>query len=97
MTFGRTTFGSLYDIVPGSSDIFIRRFQMGVQLSGILLAGIGIVFLGRLVVNGVLRLLPEDAPGVGGGAGRAGPRRRAVHRRAGRRCCAPAWSDARHL
>ncbi len=60
MTFGRTTWGALYDIVPGSSDVFIRRFQMGVQLSGILLAGIGIVFLGRLVVDGITRLLPEE-------------------------------------
>jgi hypothetical protein len=63
MTFGRTTFGSLYRILPGSSDIFIRRFQMGVQLSGILLAGIGIVFLGRLVVDSVVGLLPEDRRG----------------------------------
>jgi hypothetical protein len=60
MTFGRTTWGALYDIVPGSSDVFIRRFQMGVQLSGILLAGIGIVFLGRLAVDGITRLLPEE-------------------------------------
>ncbi len=63
MSFGRTTFGALYDIVPGSSDVFIRRFQMGVQLSGILLAGIGIVFLGRLLRDGVLRLLPEERRG----------------------------------
>ncbi len=63
MSFGRTTFGALYDIVPGSSDIFIRRFQMGVQLSGILLAGIGIVFLGRLVLRGALLLFPEERRG----------------------------------
>ena len=63
MSFGRTTFGSLYDIVPGSSDIFIRRFEMGVQLSGILLAGIGLVFLGQLVLRGVLALFPEDRRG----------------------------------
>ena len=60
MTFGRTTFGALYDLLPGSSDIFIRRFQMGVQLSGIMLAGIGLVFLGRLVLHAALRLLPDD-------------------------------------
>ncbi len=71
MTFGRTTFGGLYDIVPGSSDIFIRRFQMGVQLSGVLLAGIGVVFLGRVVLRAALRLLPENRrAGVGGPAGR---------------------------
>ena len=63
MTFGRTTFGALYDVVPGSSDIFIRRFQMGVQLSGILLAGIGIVAVGRLVLDAALRLLPEERRG----------------------------------
>ena len=63
MTFGRTTFGSLYDIIPGSSDIFIRRFQMGVQLSGLLLAGIGIAFLGRLVLDAAVRLFPEDRRG----------------------------------
>ena len=64
MSFGRTTFGSLYDIVPGSSDVFIRRFQMGVQLSGILLAGVGLVFLGRLVRRRARwRLLPEDQRG----------------------------------
>ena len=55
--------GSLYDIVPGSSDIFIRRFQMGVQLSGILLAGIGLVFLGQLVLREALALLPEERRG----------------------------------
>jgi Bacterial membrane protein YfhO len=55
MTFGRTTFGSVYSLLPGSSDIFIRRFQMGVQLSGILLAGVGIVGLGQLART-VLRL-----------------------------------------
>jgi hypothetical protein len=63
MSFGRTTFGSLYDILPGSTDIFIRRFQMGVQLSGILLAGIALVFLGRLVLQGGLLLFPEDRRG----------------------------------
>jgi hypothetical protein len=66
MTFGRTTWGALYDIIPGSSDVFIRRFQMGVQLSGILLAGIGIVFLGRLVLAGITRLLPEERRGWAG-------------------------------
>ena len=63
MSFGRTTFGSLYDVVPGSSDIFIRRFEMAPQLSGILLAGVGLVFLGQLAVGYVLRLLPEDRRG----------------------------------
>jgi hypothetical protein len=51
MTFGRTTFGGLYAVVPGSSDIFIRRFQMGVQLSGLLLAGVGLVSVGRFALG----------------------------------------------
>ena len=63
MSFGRTTFGSLYDIVPGSSDIFIRRFEMGPQLAGILLAGVGLVFLGQLLLRGVLAAFPEDGRG----------------------------------
>lgn len=60
MTFGRTTWGGLYSILPGSSDVFIRRFEMGMQLSGILLAGIGLVFVGRLIVESALTLVPED-------------------------------------
>ena len=63
MTFGRATWGFVYDIVPGSSDIFIRRFEMGVQLSGLLLAGVGIVAIGRFVVSEVARLLPADQRG----------------------------------
>ena len=59
MTFGRTTFGGLYSLLPGSSDVFIRRFEMGVQLSGLLLAGIGVVALGRLVFGAVRSALPE--------------------------------------
>ena len=60
MTFGRTTFGSLYAIVPGSSDIFIRRFEMAVQFSGILLASVGTVFLGQLLLRAVTSLVPPD-------------------------------------
>ncbi len=63
MTFGRTTFGSFYEILPGSSDIFIRRFQMGVQLSGILLAGVALVFLGRLLLSAGLALFGEERRG----------------------------------
>ena len=72
MTFGRTTFGGFYSILPGSSDVFIRRFQMGMQLSGILLAGIGLVFVGRLLVESATKLLPADRrPRLQRPAGRA--------------------------
>jgi hypothetical protein len=60
LTFGRTTFGSLYSIVPGSSDVFIRRFELGVQLSGLLLAGIGVVAVGRLALGALQSALSES-------------------------------------
>ena len=62
MSFGRTTFGSLYDIVPGSSDVFLRRFQMGVHLSGILLAGVGLALIGQVALDGAGRLLRSREP-----------------------------------
>jgi hypothetical protein len=43
--FGRTTFGSLMDVLPGSADLFFRRFMMGVQLAALLLAGRGAAWL----------------------------------------------------
>ena len=66
MTFGRTTWGALYDIVPGSSDIFIRRFQMGLQFSGILLAGVGVVFLGHVASQPGGPAVPRVAAGLVG-------------------------------
>ena len=83
MTFGRTTFGSLYDILPGSSDVFIRRFQMGVQLSGILLAGIGLVFAGPARADARVAPAARRTPRVGLQSRWGGDRRRAVHRGAG--------------
>jgi hypothetical protein len=41
LSFGRATFGSLVGVIPGSGDIFFRRFMMGVQLAALLLAGGG--------------------------------------------------------
>jgi hypothetical protein len=60
MTFGRATWKGLYSILPGSSDVFIRRFEMGMQLSGILLAGIGLVFVGRWLVESATNLFPKE-------------------------------------
>ncbi len=61
LSFGRTTFGSLTALLPGSKDIFMRRFMMGVQLSGLYLAGVGGVAVMRLVVAGVRRWRPHVA------------------------------------
>jgi hypothetical protein len=41
LAFGRTTFGDAVAIIPGSTDVFFRRFMMGAQLAGIYLAGTG--------------------------------------------------------
>lgn len=41
LSFGRTTFGGLADLLPGSGDVFFRRFMMGIQLAALLLAGTG--------------------------------------------------------
>jgi hypothetical protein len=41
LSFGRTTFGGLVSVIPGSTDLFFRRFFMGSQLAGIYLAGLG--------------------------------------------------------
>ena len=95
MTFGRTTWGSLYKIVPGSSDIFIRRFEMGVQLSGILLAGVASSSSG---VRGrpVARLFPEDQRGWAAEPGGRGLVAGLCIVGAGRRCsCRP--GEHRHL
>ncbi len=46
LTFGRTTFGALADLLPGSRDIFFRRFTIGVQLAALLLAGGGAAWFG---------------------------------------------------
>jgi hypothetical protein len=56
--FGRTTFGSLAEVIPGSADLFFRRFTMGVQLAALLLAGRGAAWLAARCV----RLLEARVP-----------------------------------
>jgi hypothetical protein len=56
--FGRTTFGSLADVLPGGADLFFRRFMMGVQLAALLLAGRGAAWLAARC----LRLLEGRVP-----------------------------------
>jgi hypothetical protein len=53
LAFGRTTFRSLVEVIPGSTDLFFRRFMMGVQLAALLLAGRGAAWLAA----GCVRLL----------------------------------------
>ena len=61
LSFGRTTFGGLTVLLPGSKDIFMRRFMMGIQLSGLYMVGIGGVALARMVGAGVVRRRPRAA------------------------------------
>jgi hypothetical protein len=58
LAFGRTTFASLVDLIPGSGDLFFRRFTMGVQLAALLLAGRGAAWLAA----GGVRLLKAQVP-----------------------------------
>ncbi len=39
--FGRPTLGPLLDLVPGSKNLFLRRFVVGPQLAGLMIAGGG--------------------------------------------------------
>ena len=58
MAFGRTTFGPLVAIIPASGDIFFRRFLMGAQLAGLLLAGMGAGLIGRTLWALLTRYFP---------------------------------------
>jgi hypothetical protein len=55
LSFGRATFGALVDVIPGSSDIFFRRFMMGVQLAALLLAGLGAAWSASAIRNALDR------------------------------------------
>ena len=61
--FGRPTLGPLLDLLPGSKDLFLRRFIVGVQLSCLILAGVGAAELGRLAVRGGKAILSAWADG----------------------------------
>ena len=76
LAFGRTTFGSLVEVIPGSADLFFRRFMMGVQLAALLLAGRGAAWLAAGCVRLLEARVPRWPPGlspaavlVGGGRG----------------------------
>jgi hypothetical protein len=68
LSFGRSTFGSLVDAIPGSGDIFFRRFMMGIQLAALLLAGVGAAWCAGAIRNrhhrlGLRRELPATTRG----------------------------------
>ena len=54
--FGRPTLGPALEVLPGGSDLFLRRYISGVHLAGILLAGLATVGLVHAAARGVRRL-----------------------------------------
>jgi hypothetical protein len=62
--FGRTTFGSLADVIPGGADLFFRRFMMGVQLTALLLAGRAAAWLAARCVRLLEARVPHWPPGL---------------------------------
>ena len=62
LAFGRTTFGSLVDLIPGSADIFFRRFMMGIQLCALLLAGRGAAWVADGCRHLVTPRIPRHPP-----------------------------------
>ena len=62
--FGRTTFGSLADLIPGSADLFFRRFMMGIQLAALLLAGRGAEWLAVRCVRPLEAWIPRWPPSL---------------------------------
>lgn len=45
--FGRPTLGPILKILPGAEDLQLHRFIFGVHMAGIVLAGVGIAWIGR--------------------------------------------------
>ncbi len=68
LAFGRTTFGSIVDLIPGNGDIFFRRFMMGVQLAALLLAGRGAAWLAAGCVRQLEARVPRWRPGLSAAA-----------------------------
>jgi hypothetical protein len=56
--FGRPTLGPALRLLPGSGDLFLRRFVFGVHLAGLYLAGLAAVTLGRLAWEQLQRFRP---------------------------------------
>ena len=64
---GRPTFGLVLNLLPGSSDLLLHRYLMGVQLAGLMLAGVGLAWAGETALTFVkarrprIRLVPTVA------------------------------------
>jgi hypothetical protein len=49
--FGRPTLGFVIDLLPGGTDLFLRRYVAGVHLAGIYMAGIGGAWIGAKAMH----------------------------------------------
>jgi len=56
--FGRPTLGPVLRILPGSGDLFLRRFVFGVHLAGLYLCGLGAVAAARFARTQLQRFQP---------------------------------------
>jgi hypothetical protein len=56
--FGRPTLGPLLKVLPGSDDLLLHRYIMGVHLAGIFLAGMGGAWLAKQAILLGSRLMP---------------------------------------
>jgi hypothetical protein len=56
---GRPTFGFILNLLPGNSDLYLHRYIMGVQLSGLMLAGVGLAWTGERVLSLLRRWKPR--------------------------------------
>jgi hypothetical protein len=55
--FGRPTLGPFLRVLPGSGDLFLRRFVFGVHLAGLYLGGLAMIRLGAIGWALVLRIV----------------------------------------
>jgi hypothetical protein len=59
--FGRTTWGSLIDIIPGMKDFHLSRFIVGVHMAGMFLAPIGFTWLADNITKLIQVRLPRPS------------------------------------
>src|SRR5205807_4048072 len=57
--FGRPTLGPLLNLLPGGSDLPLHRYINGVHLAGLMLAGVGAMWLVRLLIARFRRVVPR--------------------------------------